>query len=70
MTTVEGEILRNKLTQDLFKIMKIEDERMVILGDEKGYVRIWLHKKELGIFFEEVKEVSLNGHYGRGHTQA
>jgi len=70
MTTVEGEMLRNKLTQDLFKIKNIDDAKVVMLEDEKGYVRIWLHKKDLGIFFEEVKEVSLNGHYGRGHTQA
>ncbi len=55
MTTMEGEILRNKLTQDLFKIMKIEDERMVILEDEKGRIRIWIPKKDLGSFFEEMR---------------
>jgi hypothetical protein len=57
MTSVGGEILRNKLTQDLLKIKKIEGERMVMLEDEKGYVRIWLPKKHLGFFFEEVNLV-------------
>jgi hypothetical protein len=57
MTTVEGEILRNKLTQDLFKIKKIEDAKVVMLEDEKGYVRMWLHKKDLEFFFEEVNPV-------------
>jgi hypothetical protein len=27
MTIIEGEILKNKLTQDLFKIKKIEKEK-------------------------------------------
>jgi hypothetical protein len=61
MTSVEGEILRNKATQDLFKIKKIERERMVMLEDEKGYVRIWLPKKYLGFFFEEVNPVTKDG---------
>jgi len=45
----------NKLTQDLFKITKIENERVVMLEDEKGLVRIWFPKQHLGSFFEEVK---------------
>ncbi len=55
MTAMKGEVLRNKLTQDLFKIMKVEDERMVILEDERGYIRIWIPKKDLGSFFDEVR---------------
>jgi hypothetical protein len=57
MTIVEGERVRNKLTQDLFKITKIEDEKMVMLEDEKGLIRIWFPKKHLGSFFEKVKGI-------------
>ena len=55
MTIIEGEILKNKLTQDLFKIKKIEKEKVVMLEHEGGLVRIWLPKEHLGSFFEEVK---------------
>ncbi len=55
MTIVVGERLKNKLTQDLFKITKIENERVVLLEDEKGLVRIWFPKQHLGSFFEKVK---------------
>jgi len=55
MTIVEGERIRNKLTQDLFKISKIENEKMVMLEDEEGLVRIWFPKRHLGSFFEKVK---------------
>ncbi len=57
MTIVEGERLRNKLTQDFFKIKKIENERVVMLEDEKGLIRIWFPKEQLGSFFEKVKGV-------------
>ena len=55
MTIVEGERVRNKLTQDLFKITKIENEKVVMLEDEKGLVRIWFPRQHLGSFFEKVK---------------
>jgi hypothetical protein len=55
MTIVVGERLRNKLTRDLFKITKIENEKVVMLEDEKGLVRIWFPRQHLGSFFEEVK---------------
>jgi hypothetical protein len=55
MTIVVGERLRNKLTQDLFKITKIENEKVVMLEDEEGLVRIWFPRQHLGSFFEEVK---------------
>ena len=57
MTIVEGERVKNKLTQDLFKITKIENEKVVMLEDEKGRVRIWFPKKHLGSFFEKVKGI-------------
>jgi hypothetical protein len=57
MIIMEGERLKNKLTQDLFKIKRIENEKVVMLEDEKGLVRIWFPKEQLGSFFEEVKGV-------------
>ncbi len=55
MTIVVGDRVKNKLTQDLFKITQIENDRVVTLEDEKGLVRIWFPKQHLGSFFEEVK---------------
>ena len=57
MTIVEGERVRNKLTQDLFKIAKVENEKVVMLEDEKGLVRIWFPKQHLGSFLEKVKGI-------------
>ena len=55
MTIVEGERVKNKSTQDLFKVTKIENEKVVLLEDEKGLVRIWFPRQHLGSFFEKVK---------------
>ena len=55
MTIVEGEMLKNKSTKDLFKIKRIEDKEVVMLEDERGLVRIWLPREHLGFFFEKVK---------------
>ena len=57
MTIMEGEILKNKLTRDLFKIKKIEEEKVAMLEDEKGLIRMWLPKEHLEFFFEKVKGV-------------
>jgi hypothetical protein len=54
MTTMEGDIFRNKITQDLFKIKKIEDEKVVLLEDEKGFVQIRLPKEHVGSLFEKI----------------
>ena len=54
MTTMEGEMLRNKFTQDLFKIKKVENEKVVMLEDEKGLIRIWLPQEHLESFFDKV----------------
>ena len=54
MTLVEGERIRNKLTRDLFKITKIENEKVVMLEDEEGLVHIWFPSRHLGSFFEKV----------------
>lgn len=55
MTIIVGGKLKNKTTQDLFKITKIENDRVVMLEDEKGIVRIWFPKQHLGSYFEEVE---------------
>ena len=57
MTITVGERLKNKLTQDLLKITKIENETVVMLEDEKGLVRIWFPRQHLGSFFEEANPV-------------
>jgi hypothetical protein len=54
MTTIEGEIFKNKITQDLFRIKKVENERVVMLEDEKGFVQIWLPKEHVGSMFEKI----------------
>jgi hypothetical protein len=54
MTTMEGEMLRDKFTQDLFMIKKVENERVVMLEDEKGFIRIWLSQEQLESFFNKV----------------
>jgi hypothetical protein len=54
MIIVVGERIKNKLIQDLFKITKIENGKVVMLEDEKGLVRIWFPTQHLGSFFEKV----------------
>ncbi len=57
MTTVEGEVLKNKITQGLFRIKKVEEEEVVMLEDEKGFAKIWLPKEQLESLFEKIKGV-------------
>ncbi len=57
MTFVEGDRIKNKTTHDLFKITKIENEKVVMLEDEKGLVRIWFPKQHLGSYFEKAKGI-------------
>lgn len=40
-TIVEGERLKNKSTQYLYRIKTIENEKVVMLEDEKGLIRLW-----------------------------
>ncbi|HVP81318.1 MAG TPA: hypothetical protein VMV04_25785 [Thermodesulfobacteriota bacterium] len=56
MTTMVGEMFKNKITQDLFKIKKVEDEGVVLLEDVKGFVQIWLPKEHVGSLFEKIGE--------------
>jgi len=54
MTIMEGEIFKNKITQDLFKIKELEDEKVVVLEDEKGFAQIRLPKEHVGSLFEKI----------------
>lgn len=53
MKTVEGEILKSKITNDLHMVKKIEDTR-VILENYNGSVWISLLEKDLGFYYEKV----------------
>lgn len=54
MKTMEGELFKNKITKDLFKIKKVENEKVVMLEDEKGFVQIWLPIEHVGSLFEKI----------------
>ena len=54
MKTQEGELFKNKITKDLFKIKKVENEKVVMLEDEKGFVQIWLPKEHVESLFEKI----------------
>jgi hypothetical protein len=54
MIIMVGDIFKNKVTQDLFKIKKVEDEKVVMLEGEKGFVKIWLPKERVESLFEKI----------------
>jgi hypothetical protein len=54
MRTVEGEILRNKITDHLHMVTKIDGTR-VILENGIGSVRISLKKKDLKLYYLKIK---------------
>ena len=54
MIMMVGEIFKNKVTQDLFRIKKVEDEEVVMLEDQKGFVQIWLPKEHVESLFEKI----------------
>jgi uncharacterized protein with ACT and thioredoxin-like domain len=51
--TVEGEILKSKITNDLHMVKKIQDTR-VILENYNGSVWISLLEKDLGFYYEKM----------------
>jgi hypothetical protein len=53
MKTVEGEILKSKITDDLHMVKKIEDTR-VILENYNGSVWISLLENDLGFYYEKM----------------
>ena len=54
MTVMVGDIFKNKITQDLFKIKKVEDEEVVVLEDQRGFVQIWLPKEHVKSLFDKI----------------
>jgi hypothetical protein len=54
MRSMKGQIFKNKITQDLFKIKKVENGEVVMLEDEKGFVQIWLPKEHVESLFEKI----------------
>ena len=57
MTPMEGEMFKSRITENLFKIKKVEDESIVMLEDQKGFVQIWLPKEGVESLFEKVEGV-------------
>ena len=55
MKAVEGEILKNKITNDLHMITKIDATR-VILENGIGSVWISLNKKDLKLYYQKIKK--------------
>ena len=55
MIIVEGETLKNKISRDLFTVKKLDDSKVVMLEEERGYARIWLRTTDLDSFFENVE---------------
>jgi hypothetical protein len=51
------EMLTDELRYDFFKIKEMEDEKLVMLEDEKGFLRIWIPKEHLESFLRKIKEV-------------
>ena len=54
MTVMVGDIFKNKITQDLFEIKKVEDEDVVLLEDQRGFVQIWLPKDHVESLFDKI----------------
>ncbi len=55
MKAEEGDLFKNKITKDLFKIKRVENGKVVMLEHEKGFVQIWIPKKHVGSLFEKIE---------------
>lgn len=54
---IQEESSKDEFRRHFFKIKEVEDEKLVVLEDEKGFLRIWLPKEKLGPFLKKIKEV-------------
>jgi hypothetical protein len=54
MRAVEGEILRNKITNHLHMVTKIDSAR-VVLENGIGSVRISLKKEDLELYYQKIR---------------
>jgi hypothetical protein len=57
MTLRDGEMFKNRITEGLFRIRKVEDQSIVMLEDPRGFVQIWLPKDGVESLFEKRKGV-------------
>ena len=55
MIIMKGEKLKNKVSCDLFTVKEVDDSKVVMLEDERGYARIWLRTSDLDSFFEKIE---------------
>jgi hypothetical protein len=51
------EMLKDELGHECFKIKETGDEKLVMLEDAKGFLRIWLPKEQLEPFLKKIKGV-------------
>jgi hypothetical protein len=50
----QKESVKDEFRQNFFKIKEIGGEKLVVLEDERGYLRIWLPKEQLEPFLEKI----------------
>ncbi len=55
MIVTKGETLMNKISRDLFTVKELDDSKMIMLEDQKGYSRMWVQGTELDSFFEKIE---------------
>ena len=55
MKTVEGEVLKNKITKDLHMVTKIAGTR-VILENGIGYVCVSIEEKDLELYYQKIEK--------------
>jgi hypothetical protein len=53
----QKESSKDEFSHNIFKIKEIGEEKLVVLEDEKGFLRIWLPKEQLGPFLKKIKGV-------------
>jgi hypothetical protein len=52
--TIEvGDILKSKITEDLYWVKKIGDS-VVVLEDKSGLARVSIRKETIGLYFEKM----------------
>lgn len=55
MKTVEGEVFKNKITNDLHMVTKIDGTR-VILENGIGSVCVSIEKKDLELYYQKIEK--------------
>ncbi len=55
MIVMKGDTLINKISHKLFRVKEFDDSNMVMLEEQNGYSRMWLHEATLESFFEKIE---------------